>query len=257
MYFTFINEKLFLQSGAKINISDGSCPERIVTVIGSTSAIFKAFTLICKKFEEFQEINSSNASGVPRPPITLRLVVPASQCGSLIGKGGSKIKEIREVTGASIQVASEMLPNSTERASPPKGATIPYRPKPQVGGPVILAGGQAYTIQGNYAVPAHTDVSIPGPAPAAAVAPPPALFHPHVHLPHHAVTPAAVLQPIEAQHPLSAAQHLKNAAAHHLQAAPPPHHLLAAPQETVSRVLVTVTHIHITTRLHPHSLNIG
>lgn len=43
--------------------------------------------------------------------------------------------------------------------SPPKGATIPYRPKPQVGGPVILAGGQAYTIQGNYAVPAHTDVS--------------------------------------------------------------------------------------------------
>lgn len=33
-----------------------------------------------------------------------------------LGKGGSKIKEIREVTGCSIQVASEMLPNSTERA---------------------------------------------------------------------------------------------------------------------------------------------
>ena len=42
--------------------------------------------------------------------------------------------------------------------SPPKGATIPYRPKPNVAGPVILAGGQAYTIQGNYAVPAQ-DVS--------------------------------------------------------------------------------------------------
>lgn len=63
---------------------------------------------------QFQEINSGG--GVPRPPITLRLIVPASQCGSLIGKAGSKIKEIREVTGASIQVASEMLPNSTERA---------------------------------------------------------------------------------------------------------------------------------------------
>lgn len=37
--------------------------------------------------------------------------------------------------------------------SPPKGATIPYRPKPQVNGPVILANGQAYTIQGNFAVP--------------------------------------------------------------------------------------------------------
>ena len=88
--------------------------------------------------------------------VQMRLVVPASQCGSLIGKGGAKIKEIREITGASIQVASNMLPNSTERAvnlsgscdaltrcvyqiccvmleSPPKGATIPYRHKPQMG----------------------------------------------------------------------------------------------------------------------------
>lgn len=89
-----------------------------MTVTGPTNSIFKAFTLICKKFEEwcsqFHDIQSGG--GVPRPPITLRLIVPASQCGSLIGKGGSKIKEIREVTGASIQVASEMLPNSTERA---------------------------------------------------------------------------------------------------------------------------------------------
>ncbi|KAF7405172.1 hypothetical protein HZH66_004078 [Vespula vulgaris] len=184
------------ESGAKINISDGSCPERIVTVTGPTNSIFKAFTLICKKFEEwcsqFHDIQGGGAGGgggVPRPPITLRLIVPASQCGSLIGKGGSKIKEIREVTGASIQVASEMLPNSTERAvtisgtseaitqciyhiccvmleSPPKGATIPYRPKPQVGGPLILAGGQAYTIQGNYAVPAHSDRGRPRRPPA-------------------------------------------------------------------------------------------
>lgn len=174
------------ESGAKINISDGSCPERVVTVTGTTEAIFAAFKLICAKFEEFlgqmYQNNSSLGSG-QRPPITLRLIVPASQCGSLIGKSGTKIKEIREVTGASIQVASEMLPNSTERAvtvsgtaeaitqciyhiccvmleSPPKGATIPYRPKPQAaGGPVILAGGQAYTIQGNYAVPSAPDVS--------------------------------------------------------------------------------------------------
>lgn len=42
-----------------------------------------------------------------------------------------------------------------QQQSPPRGATIPYRPKPQVSGPVILANGQAYTIQGNYAVPAQ------------------------------------------------------------------------------------------------------
>lgn len=44
------------QSGAIINISDGSCPERIVTVSGSTTAIFKAFSLITKKFEEVRTI---------------------------------------------------------------------------------------------------------------------------------------------------------------------------------------------------------
>ena len=66
---------------------------------------------------QFQDLaNLVAPNTVPRPPITFRMIVPASQCGSLIGKGGSKIKEIREVTGASIQVASEMLPNSTERA---------------------------------------------------------------------------------------------------------------------------------------------
>ncbi|XP_030388261.1 poly(rC)-binding protein 3 isoform X3 [Scaptodrosophila lebanonensis] len=163
------------ESGAKINISDGSCPERIVTVSGTTSAIFSAFTLITKKFEEWcSQFNDIGKVGKTQIPI--RLIVPASQCGSLIGKSGSKIKEIRQTTGCSIQVASEMLPNSTERAvtlsgsaeqitqciyqiclvmleSPPRGATIPYRPKPQVTGPVILANGQAFTIQGNYAVP--------------------------------------------------------------------------------------------------------
>uniref|UniRef100_A0ABD2VYT9 K Homology domain-containing protein n=1 Tax=Trichogramma kaykai TaxID=54128 RepID=A0ABD2VYT9_9HYME len=274
------------ESGAKINISDGSCPERIVTVTGPTNSIFKAFTLICKKFEEwcsqFHDVQGNNAGGgqgVPRPPITLRLIVPASQCGSLIGKGGSKIKEIREVTGASIQVASEMLPNSTERAvtisgtseaitqciyhiccvmleSPPKGATIPYRPKPQVGGPVILAGGQAFTIQGNYAVPAHSDVStvmsMPAAPAAAGTAPHPtslngqtlqtspfAAHHPSSPFAasphgHHPLLPVH-LNPHHHHHPLHPSSLHASVAgladpllkSGHLQAALPPAHLVA------------------------------
>ena len=39
-----------------------------------------------------------------REGVSLKLIVPASQCGSLIGKGGSKIKEIRELSGANVQV---------------------------------------------------------------------------------------------------------------------------------------------------------
>ncbi len=42
-----------------------------------------------------------NASGnvVATPTnVTFRLIIQSSQCGSLIGKGGSIIKEIREVS---------------------------------------------------------------------------------------------------------------------------------------------------------------
>ena len=41
------------------------------------------------------------------PGLAMKLIVAASQCGSLIGKGGSKIKEIREITGANVQVRPE------------------------------------------------------------------------------------------------------------------------------------------------------
>ncbi|XP_050827794.1 poly(rC)-binding protein 3-like isoform X3 [Poecile atricapillus] len=195
-------KKMREESGARINISEGTCPERIVTITGPTDAIFKAFSMIALKFEEDINASMTNSSVTSKPPVTLRLVVPASQCGSLIGKGGSKIKEIRESTGAQVQVAGDMLPNSTERAvtisgtpdaiiqcvkqicvvmleSPPKGATIPYRPKP-ASAPIIFAGGQvradtilasagnhtvlaqpqpapAFTIQGQYAIP-HPDL---------------------------------------------------------------------------------------------------
>ncbi|KFV82435.1 Poly(rC)-binding protein 2, partial [Struthio camelus australis] len=163
-------KKMREESGARINISEGNCPERIITLAGPTNAIFKAFAMIIDKLEEVR------LSPGPLGP-TLR---SCRQCGSLIGKGGCKIKEIRESTGAQVQVAGDMLPNSTERAitiagipqsiiecvkqicvvmleSPPKGVTIPYRPKPS-SSPVIFAGGQAYTIQGQYAIP-QPDVS--------------------------------------------------------------------------------------------------
>uniref|UniRef100_A0A8C2MM76 K Homology domain-containing protein n=1 Tax=Cricetulus griseus TaxID=10029 RepID=A0A8C2MM76_CRIGR len=149
-------KKMREESGARTSISDGNCPGRIITLAGPTDAIFKAFAMIIGKLEE----DTSTAS---RPPVALRLVAPACQGGSLIGKGGCKIKEPRESTGAQVQVAGDMLPNSTERAitiagipqsiiecvkqiclvmleSPPtlpKGVTIPYRPKPS-SSPVIF-----------------------------------------------------------------------------------------------------------------------
>ncbi|XP_041944836.1 poly(rC)-binding protein 4 isoform X2 [Alosa pseudoharengus] len=191
------------ESSARINISEGSCPERIITITGPTECVFRAFTMITVKLEEDLTALVANGTVSSKPPVTLRLVIPASQCGSLIGKGGSKIKEIRESTGAQVQVAGDLLPNSTERGvtisgtqdaiiqcvklictvileSPPKGATIPYRPSPTPG--VLLAGNQvfessefgshpllsvtqggldlqqAYTLQNQYGIP-HSEVA--------------------------------------------------------------------------------------------------
>lgn len=45
------------QSGARINISEGNCPERIVTITGPTDAIFKAFAMIAYKFEEVGNVS--------------------------------------------------------------------------------------------------------------------------------------------------------------------------------------------------------
>jgi len=41
-----------VQSGARINISDASCPERIVTISGTTPQIVNAFSMISRRFEE-------------------------------------------------------------------------------------------------------------------------------------------------------------------------------------------------------------
>ncbi|XP_004575414.1 poly(rC)-binding protein 3 isoform X5 [Maylandia zebra] len=146
-------KKMREDSGARINISEGNCPERIVTITGPTDAIFKAFAMIAYKFEEDIINSMSNSPATSKPPVTLRLVVPASQCGSLIGKGGSKIKEMRESTGAQVQVAGDMLPNSTERA-----VTISGAPEAiiQCVKQICVVLLEAYTIQGQYAIP-HPD----------------------------------------------------------------------------------------------------
>ncbi|NWV65417.1 PCBP4 protein, partial [Malurus elegans] len=148
------------QSSARITISEGSCPERITTITGSTDAVFRAVSMIAFKLEEDLGAGGDGVSA----PVTLRLVIPASQCGSLIGKAGAKIREIRESTGAQVQVAGDLLPNSTERAvtvsgvpdtiiqcvrqicavileSPPKGATIPYHPGLSLG-TILLSANQ-------------------------------------------------------------------------------------------------------------------
>ena len=90
------------QTGANVGITQGESHEYVLCIGGTIEIIFKAFSLVCRKLWDF-------LTGVAGGPghdlqLTLRLAVPASQCGSIIGKQGAKVKEIRDLTGAAIQV---------------------------------------------------------------------------------------------------------------------------------------------------------
>ncbi|KAF9089450.1 hypothetical protein BGX23_006693 [Mortierella sp. AD031] len=103
------------QSGARINISEmiPGAVERILTVIGPLDAVAKAFSLIAKT------IIAEQAEGDVEPEqesTVIRLLAGNHKMGSVIGKGGSKIKEVQEASGARLTASEELLPNSTERA---------------------------------------------------------------------------------------------------------------------------------------------
>ena len=133
------------ESGAKIRIEGSSPQERIITVDGPTDSIFKvrknscseatinknlsyqAYTLICKTLEGREKRDSRDGRERSRDRdegLNLNLLVPSSQCGAIIGKEGSKIKEIRETTGAAIHVSGEPLPGR------PPSYLFPPQPSP-------------------------------------------------------------------------------------------------------------------------------
>ena len=100
------------QTGAHIQITEGESFEYVLLIRGAIDIIFKAFSLVCRKL---WDLLTNIAGPGHNRPLKIRIAVPAVQCGSIIGKAGAKVKEIRDLTGAQIQVSHEPLPNSTER----------------------------------------------------------------------------------------------------------------------------------------------
>ncbi len=76
-----------------------------------TSLNQKAFGLIVRRIND-------EPFDVPSVPgsraVTIKFMIPNSRMGSVIGKGGSKIKEIQEASGARLNASEGMLPGSTE-----------------------------------------------------------------------------------------------------------------------------------------------
>lgn len=139
-------KRLRSEFDASVQLPDSPGPERILTIaapLGSACAIVRD---VMPNFDggKFKDADTD-------APTELRFLIHASQAGCIIGRAGSKIKDLRAQTGCNIKVFSEVAPQSTERVvqlngkmdeittclsyiydmlinSPPKGATQQYNP---------------------------------------------------------------------------------------------------------------------------------
>ncbi|KAI7870640.1 hypothetical protein BDF14DRAFT_1879231 [Spinellus fusiger] len=100
-------------STARVTISDivPGAYERILTVSGPLAAIAKAYSLVGEKILLEQPATEEGQEQT----LTIRILVPDSRMGTLIGRGGSVIKSIQEQSGARLIASEEPLPMSTER----------------------------------------------------------------------------------------------------------------------------------------------
>ncbi|EFZ00223.1 KH RNA-binding domain protein [Metarhizium robertsii] len=96
-------------SNAKCTVSDyqKGAVERILTVSGI------AFGLIIRTLNNEPLGEASTASSKTYP---LRLLIPHILIGSIIGKGGARIREIQEASGARLNASDSCLPMSSERS---------------------------------------------------------------------------------------------------------------------------------------------
>ncbi|SCV74236.1 BQ2448_6668 [Microbotryum intermedium] len=102
------------KSGSKITITETipGNPERIMVIAGPLDAVSKAFGLIVRRIND-EPFETPSVPG--SRAVTIRFIIPNARMGSVIGKGGAKIKEIQEASGARLQASEAMLPASTER----------------------------------------------------------------------------------------------------------------------------------------------
>lgn len=97
----------------RINISDNirGVQERVIYVRGSCENVAKAFGLIVRAINDEDEGKSNEHS----LPLTVNLLVPHHMMGVLIGRQGTKLREIEEMSAARLMAGPNTLPMSNDR----------------------------------------------------------------------------------------------------------------------------------------------
>jgi heterogeneous nuclear rnp K-like protein 2 len=108
------------QTGVKAGVSKvvPGVHDRVLTVTGSLEAVSKAYGLIAQTLLA-NPINSppdaNPITPAPNAHTNIRLLISHNLMGTIIGRGGLKIKHIQDVSGSRMVASKEMLPQSTER----------------------------------------------------------------------------------------------------------------------------------------------
>lgn len=96
-------QKLRSEYKATVAVTDCQGPERTVTVGSDMESICKIVKEMLKHFDLRDD------------EVDLRMMIHQSLAGCVIGKGGSKIKELRDKIGARLKIFSNVAPQSTDR----------------------------------------------------------------------------------------------------------------------------------------------
>lgn len=101
------------KSGARINVSENipGVYERVIHVKGPAEKVAKAFGLITRVILDEPETPSAPTS----KQYVLQLLVPHPLIGFIIGKGGSKFRDIEEKSAAKLKASESTMPFSTDR----------------------------------------------------------------------------------------------------------------------------------------------
>nr|CAX70457.1 Heterogeneous nuclear ribonucleoprotein K [Schistosoma japonicum] len=98
-------KKIREEYSVKVTIPDSNGPERVLVLDGDLGSIIEIFR------ENLEKMQNNRDEGVD-----LRLLVHYSQAGCVIGRGGYKIKELREQSGLhTLKVYQMLCPSSTDR----------------------------------------------------------------------------------------------------------------------------------------------
>ncbi|ORX98640.1 hypothetical protein K493DRAFT_313568 [Basidiobolus meristosporus CBS 931.73] len=102
--------------------------DRVLSVTGSLDGVSKAYSMIGQTMLENPIASPPTTPLSPVQPVasgiaSIRLLISHNLMGTIIGRQGTKIKQIQDISGARMVASKEMLPQSTERIVEVQGTT--------------------------------------------------------------------------------------------------------------------------------------